>query len=290
MHSRWSGWLVAIAEGEERTESLFHTLVEGVAVAKSGSVDELALLGAPTGLHVAAIMDGNGRWAVRQGLERVDGHAAGEAAINAAVDAACEFGLGYLTLFAFSTENWSRPQPEVDFLMDFNRRLIVKHGADYHRRNIRVRYLGRKEPPIPDAVLEEMERIEALTALNTGLTLTFAFNHGGRAEIVDATRALLASGMDPSEIDEQSLSNALEFPDMPDPDLIIRTSGEYRVSNFMIWRAAYAEFVFMDVFWPDFRREHLEEALKIFNDRERRFGALPALEAQPASLDLGSAA
>jgi undecaprenyl diphosphate synthase len=268
-------------------DRLLEGLANGAAVAKSGSAEEVSLVEAPAGLHVACIMDGNGRWAVRQRLERVDGHAAGEAAINAAVDAACELGLGYLTLFAFSTENWGRPQPEVDFLMDFNRRLIVKHGPNYHERNIRVRYLGRKEQPIPDAVLEEMEWIETLTAQNTGLTLTFAFNHGGRAEIVDAARALLGSGVEPSEIDEQSLSNALEFPDMPDPDLIIRTSGEYRVSNFMIWRAAYAEFVFMDVYWPDFRREHLEEALKIFNQRERRFGALvdPA-----AALALGSAA
>lgn len=271
-------------------EGVLDSLASGVAATSLGTVEEVAAADSTRGLHVACIMDGNGRWAVRQGLERVDGHAAGEAAINAAVDAACEFGLGYLTLFAFSTENWDRPQPEVDFLMDFNKRLIVKHGADYHRRNIRVRYLGRKEPPIPDPVLAEMERIETLTALNTGLTLTFAFNHGGRAEIVEAARALLASGCAPHELDEETFSKALELPDMPDPDLIIRTSGEYRISNFLIWRAAYAEFVFLDVFWPDFRREHLDEALAIFKKRERRFGALPTVEGQPAALAIGSAA
>lgn len=269
-------------------EGLLDSLVPGAAASSLAGVEDLATAETTKRLHVACVMDGNGRWAVQQGLERVDGHAAGETAVNAAIDAACELGLGYLTLFAFSTENWGRPQPEVDFLMDFNRRLIVKHGADYHRRNIRVRYLGRKQPPIPDPVIEEMERIETLTALNTGLTLTFAFNHGGRAEIVDAARALLANGVDPNELDEQSFSKALEYSDMPDPDLIIRTSGEYRVSNFMIWRAAYAEFVFMDVYWPDFRRKHLEEALEIFNKRERRFGALPT-PATP-TVALGSAA
>jgi undecaprenyl diphosphate synthase len=257
-------------------EGVLDSLAPGATADGLAPVGDVATTETTKRLHVACIMDGNGRWAVRQGLDRVDGHAAGETAINAAVDAACELDLGYLTLFAFSTENWDRPQPEVNFLMDFNKRLIVKHGADYHARNIRVRYLGRKQPPIPDSVLEEMERIETLTALNTGLTLTFAFNHGGRAEIVDAARALLANGCDPSELDEKSFSKALEFSDMPDPDLIIRTSGEYRISNFMIWRAAYSEFVFIDVYWPDFRREHLEEALEIFNKRERRFGALPA--------------
>jgi undecaprenyl diphosphate synthase len=229
-------------------------------------------------LHVACIMDGNGRWAVRQGLERVDGHAAGEAAISATVDAACELGLGCLTLFAFSTENWDRPQPEVDFLMRFNRDLILKHGPGYHARNIRVRYLGRKQAPIPFDVLEAMANIEKLTANNTGLTLTFAFNHGGRAEIVDAARALILRGCDPNLLTESSFADALEYSDMPDPDLVIRTSGEYRVSNFMIWRAAYAEFVFMEVYWPDFRRDHLQEALEIFSMRERRFGGLPTAQ------------
>ena len=271
-------------------ERVLDSLTPGAAATSLGPVEDVATAEATKRLHVACIMDGNGRWAVQQGLERVDGHAAGEAAIDAAVDAACELDLGYLTLFAFSTENWGRPQPEVDFLMDFNKRLIEKHGPDYHARNIRVRYLGRKQPPIPDPVLAEMERIETLTALNTGLTLTFAFNHGGRAEIVDAARTLLANGFDPSELDEESFSKALEFSDMPDPDLIIRTSGEYRISNFMTWRAAYAEFVFMDVYWPDFRREHLVEALEIFNTRERRFGALPAVEVPPVALALGSAA
>jgi undecaprenyl diphosphate synthase len=236
------------------------------------------------GLHVACVMDGNGRWATRRGLERVDGHAAGEAAINATVDAACELGLGHLSLFAFSTENWNRSEAEVAFLMQFNGDLIRKHGPSYHARNIRVRYLGRKQPPIPAWVLEEMARIEKLTANNTGLTLTFAFNHGGRAEIVDAVRALLASGSDPEMLTEKSFAQALAYPDMPDPDLIIRTSGEYRISNFMLWRAAYAEYVFTDVLWPDFRREHLEAALETFHRRERRYGGMPSAAAQPVTL------
>ena len=224
-------------------------------------------------LHVACIMDGNGRWATRRGLDRIQGHAAGEASILAAVDAALEEALGWLTLFAFSTENWNRPEAEVSFLMAFNAYVIGRHGADFHARNIRIRYLGQRHR-VPAEVLKAMDNIELLTSANTGLNLTFAFNHGGRSEIVDAVRMIVTSGVDPSVIDEDLVSSSLQFPDIPDPDLIIRTSGEFRLSNFMLWRAAYTELVFLDVLWPDFRGQHLREALDELSTRDRRYGAI----------------
>jgi undecaprenyl diphosphate synthase len=219
-------------------------------------------------------MDGNGRWATRRGLPRIAGHDAGELAITATVDAALAEGIGWLTLFAFSSENWGRPQAEVDFLMDFNRRLIEKHGDDYDRRGIRMRYLGRQAEPIPAAVRGAMHEIETRTAKNSKLTLSFAFNHGGRAELVDAVRTLLEAPTSPHFITEHTIAGALQFADMPDPDLIIRTSGEYRLSNFMLWRAAYSELVFTDVLWPDFRGSDFREALEVYAQRGRRFGGV----------------
>lgn len=226
--------------------------------------------------HVACIMDGNGRWAIQKGLSRIEGHAAGEKAITATVDAAIEEGIDWLTLFAFSTENWRRPKAEVDFLMEFNHRLIAKYGDEYHGRGLRLRYLGRDDEQVPPRLREEMREIQERTRTNSALTLTFAFNYGGRAELVDVIRLLLERGGAPDEVDESTVAAHLQFPDAPDPDLIVRTSGEYRLSNFMLWGAAYAELVFLDVLWPDFRASHFRKALEIFRERRRRFGAVGA--------------
>jgi undecaprenyl diphosphate synthase len=218
-------------------------------------------------------MDGNGRWAKRRGLERVEGHAAGEVAITAIIGAAEEEEVAELTLYAFSTENWNRPLAEVEFLMRFNGDLIDRHGEDYHRRNIRVRYLGQHDR-VPALVREKIAWIEGLTAANSGLKLNFCFDHGGRAELASAVRSIVVSGDAPDTIDENSIAQHLQYPDIPDLDLVIRTSGEYRISNFMLWRAAYAELVFTDVYWPDFRGEHLREALRTFATRTRRYGRI----------------
>jgi undecaprenyl diphosphate synthase len=256
----------------------------GSAFERVGEPEVLSAIPLGEGLHVGAIMDGNGRWATRRGLPRIAGHAAGEEAVDAIVEEALRQGVTWLTVFAFSTENWNRPQSEVDFLMDFNRRLITSHGSDYHARNIRVRYLGASSR-VPEVVTEAIRSVEELTENNTGLNLTFAFNHGGRDEIVTAARELVTRGVDPGSIDEKVFAEHLPVNEMPDPDLIIRTSGEFRISNFLLWRAAYAEFVFLDVLWPDFRGEHLRDALRIFHARTRRFGAVSEDRLDPAGAE-----
>ncbi|MEV6842839.1 polyprenyl diphosphate synthase [Actinoplanes sp. NPDC051411] len=228
----------------------------------------------PVPTHVACIMDGNGRWATRRGLERIDGHAAGEAAILAFVDAALDMGIPWITLFAFSTENWSRPAAEVAFLMAFNSAVIRRHGAYFHQRGIRVRYLGARREPVPASLSTEMTEIEELTAENRRMTLTLAFNHGGRSEIADAVQTIVRQGVPADQIDSRTVAAYLERPDMPDPDLVIRTAGEQRLSNFLLWRLAYSELMFTDVLWPDFRAEHLREAVRAFQRRTRRFGGL----------------
>ncbi|MEU6709612.1 polyprenyl diphosphate synthase [Streptomyces wuyuanensis] len=234
-------------------------------------------------VHVACIMDGNGRWAYRRGLRRVDGHAAGEASIRAIAEAARRAGVKWLTLFAFSAENWSRPADEVEFLMSFLRRVIRHHGRDLHRRGVRVRVLGRTDPRIPTEVHRAVDAIETLTAANTGMTLTFAFDHGGRQEILAGVRALLRAGVSAEDVTEEVFTGQLQFPDLPDVDLLIRTSGEFRISNFLLWHIPYAELVFLEVLWPDFREPHLLEAIRIYQGRSRRFGrvepAVPAVEA-----------
>jgi len=225
--------------------------------------------------HVACIMDGNGRWANLRGLPRVEGHAAGEEALHHTVEAALELGVQWLTVFAFSTENWMRPLDEVAFIMALNQRLIRRHGPRYHERGVRIRYLGRPDPRVPEQLLREMREIEACTVDNEGMTFTIAFNHGGRAEIAEAVRSMLSADVPPHDVSEECIARHLQYPDMPDPDLVVRTAGEQRISNFMLWRAAYAELVFMDVLWPDFRGEHLQEAIDIYRARQRRFGRVP---------------
>jgi len=224
--------------------------------------------------HVACVMDGNGRWASQRGLARTEGHAAGEEALLDTVNGALDIGIGWLTMFAFSTENWRRPRDEVRYLMGFNESLLVRRRDELHDKGVRIRFAGRRDWRVPRRVLRRMDESVALTAGNRRMTLTMAFNYGGRAEIVDAVRALVAEGTPAPKIDEKAIRNHLYFPDLPDPDLMVRTSGEYRISNFLLWQLAYSELVFTDVLWPDFRREHLFAAVAEFQRRERRYGGV----------------
>ncbi|MGH8973462.1 MAG: polyprenyl diphosphate synthase [Acidimicrobiia bacterium] len=228
--------------------------------------------------HIAVVMDGNGRWARRQGLKRTEGHAAGEEALFDAMEGAIEIGVKYFTVYAFSTENWRRPLDEVRFLMNFNENLLLRRRDELHERGVRIRFAGRRGGRVPARVQRRMDEAEELTRRNKKMTLVIAFNYGGRAELVDAARALavdVADGrLDPARIDEKALARHLYLPDVPDPDLLVRTSGEYRLSNYLLWQLAYAELYFTDTLWPDFRREHLFEAIAAYQKRERRFGAL----------------
>lgn len=227
--------------------------------------------------HVAIVMDGNGRWARERGLPRTAGHEQGERALYDVVDGALEIGLGALTVFAFSTENWRRPPSEVRFLMGFNRRIIHRRRDELHRRGVRIRFLGRRGRPLPRSVLREMEEAEHMTVRNTRMTLAIALNYGGRIEIVDAVRGILEdhdSGRLRGRITERSIAARLYDPELPDPDLMIRTSGEQRLSNFLLWQSAYTELWFTPVLWPDFTRGHLYEAIRDFQARDRRFGGV----------------
>jgi len=228
--------------------------------------------------HVAIVMDGNGRWAKQRGLKRTDGHAAGEEALFDTVNGALDVGLDWMTVFAFSTENWRRPVDEVRFLMGFNESLLLRRRDELNELGVRVRFIGRRAGRVPGRLRRRIADAEELTRGNRRLTLTFAFNYGGRAELVDAARAIaheVAAGrLDPDKISDRTLARHLYAPDMPDPDLLVRTSGEFRISNYLLWELAYAELVFTDVLWPDFRRDHLFEAIREFQRRERRFGAI----------------
>lgn len=226
--------------------------------------------------HVGIIMDGNGRWARQRGEPRRAGHTAGETALFDVVEGALDIGLDHLTVWAFSTDNWKRPPDEVRFLMDFNRDLLRRRLDELDEREVRVRFTGRRARPVPRRVLSEMDDAEARTAHHRRLTLQIAFNYGGRAELADVARRIaedVAAGrLDPRKVDEAAIAERLYQPDAPDVDLLIRTSGEQRLSNFLLWEAAYAELWFTPVLWPDFRREHLFDAICSFQHRERRFG------------------
>jgi undecaprenyl diphosphate synthase len=230
-------------------------------------------------LHVALIMDGNGRWAAARGLPRAEGHRRGVDALRRVVRAAHELGIGYLTIFSFSSENWSRPAAEIGDLFGLLRRFIRNDLASLHRDGVRVRVIGEREGLEPDicALLSEAEE---LTRNNSRLTLVVAFNYGSRQEIVRAAQRLareVAEGnRDPDTIDTETLGNYLDAPDIPHPDLIIRTSGEQRLSNFLLWQAAYSELFFVPMHWPDFDKAALEGAIAEFARRERRFGGLVA--------------
>jgi undecaprenyl diphosphate synthase len=207
--------------------------------------------------HVAIVMDGNGRWARRRGLKRTEGHAAGEEALFDTVEGALELGLGWLTVYAFSTENWKRPTDEVKFLMNFNESLLVRRRDEMNDRDVRMRFIGRRDWRVPKRLVRHMDRSIELTRDNKTMTFTIAFNYGGRAEIVDAVRELVAEGVPADKITEKAIRRHMYDPEMPDPDVVVRTSGEFRISNYLLWEIAYSELVFTDVLWPDFRREDL---------------------------------
>lgn len=220
--------------------------------------------------HVAIVMDGNGRWAAQRGLPRTSGHEAGERALYDVVEGALDAGVRYLSVYAFSTENWERPDNEVKFLMNFNRMLIRKRRDELNERGVQIQFIGRRDRKLPRSVQKEMEAAEKLTEKNRRLTFVIALNYGGRAELVDAVRKLVEE--QPGRVDARAIAKRLYLPDVPDPDLLIRTSGEMRTSNFLVWQAAYAELWFTPVLWPDFNREHLFEAIRDYQKRERRFG------------------
>ncbi len=222
--------------------------------------------------HVGCVMDGNGRWATRRGLPRTEGHAAGEEAIFDTVEGGLELGLKWLTLYAFSTENWRRPASEVQYLMRFNESVLTRRRDELHDRGVRVRFAGRRDWRVPKRLIRRMDETIELTAGNSAMNLVIAFNYGGRAEIVDAVRDLVAKGTPPEKIDERAIRRHLYLPEVPDPDLIVRTSGEFRISNFLLWEVAYSELVFTEVLWPDFRRGDLFAAVREFQERSRRFG------------------
>lgn len=223
-------------------------------------------------VHVACVMDGNGRWAAQRGLTHKDGHMAGERALSDVVEGSIEIGVKWLTAYAFSTENWTRPTDEVEFLMQFNEDVITRRSDELHEQGVRLIFAGRRGFPIPESVSVAMDEAMKLTAGNDRLTLTVAFNYGGRAEIVDAVRALVNSGVTADQIDEAAIKANLYVPDMPDVDLMIRSSNEFRISNFLLWEVAYGELYFTETLWPDFDRTHLFEAIREFQGRQRRFG------------------
>ena len=232
--------------------------------------------------HVAIIMDGNGRWAHARGLPRSAGHRKGVEALRRAVRAAGEMGIEYLTIFSFSSENWSRPPAEVSFLLDLMRHFVRQDVAELHRENVRIKIIGERSALAAD-IVALIEETEQRTRSNTGLTLIVAFNYGSRQEIAVAARDLAIAVRDgrvaPESITPELLGSYLATEGIPDPDLLIRTSGEQRLSNYLLWQCAYTEFVFVDEFWPDFNRETLQRAIAEYLTRERRFGGITAQSA-----------
>jgi len=226
--------------------------------------------------HVAIVMDGNGRWAKARGLPRTAGHEAGESSLFDCVEGAIELGVKAISAYAFSTENWRRSPDEVRFLMGFNRDVIRRRRDEMHELGVRVRWAGRR-PRLWRSVIRELEIAEELTRDNDVLTLTMCVNYGGRAEIADAAAAIareVAAGrLNPDKVDESTVARFLDEPDMPDVDLFVRSSGEHRTSNFLLWQSAYAEMVFLDTLWPDFDRRHLWAACEEYASRQRRFGS-----------------
>lgn len=227
--------------------------------------------------HVAIIMDGNGRWAQARGLPRIMGHRAGVEALRDIIKACVEFGIPYLTVYAFSTENWARPKEEVNGLMNILEEMIDKEVPELHRQGVQIRHIGKLEGLRPDLQRKIQEAI-ALTRHNRRLVLCVAFNYGGRDEILQAVRKILAAGLRPEEVTEETFTQYLYTAGIPDPDLVIRTSGEIRISNFLLWQAAYAEWYFTPVYWPDFDREEFRKALEAYAQRQRRFGRVEPVD------------
>jgi undecaprenyl diphosphate synthase len=234
-------------------------------VAVSRAEREAAQTDGARARYVAIITDGNGRWAQQRGMPALAGHEAGADTVKARLRDAVDLGIAELTVYSFSTENWSRPKAEVDGLMAMMARRIAAETPELHDEGVRMRFIGRRSDPVPPSLIERMEWAEELTAENERITLFVAFNYGGRAEIVDAARTF-------TEGSEDDFRALLYAPDMHDPDLIIRTSGEQRISNYLLWQGAYAELIFRDELWPDFTREALEQSLEDFTVRSRRFG------------------
>lgn len=225
--------------------------------------------------HVAIVMDGNGRWAKERGLPRTAGHEAGEQSLMDCVYGALELGITHISAYAFSTENWKRSPDEVKFLMNFNRDVIRRRVGEMNDLGVKIRWAGRR-PKLWKSVIEELEKAEQLTKRNQKLTLTMCVNYGGRAEIADAVSKIASDvksrKLDPTKISEKTIARYLDEPELPDVDLFVRSSGEQRISNFLLWQSAYAEFVFLDTLWPDFDRRHLWNACEIFASRDRRYG------------------
>lgn len=228
-------------------------------------------------VHVCVIMDGNGRWAASRGLPRAEGHRRGAESARAVIKEAARLGVEYLTLFGFSSENWKRPSGEVTDLMGLLRLYLRKELAELHKQGVRFRVIGERSR-LPEDVQKLVDAAEQRTRDNTGLTLVIALSYGGRAEIVGAARALAekvkAGEIDPAAIDEEQFAGHLETVGIPDPDLLIRTSGEQRISNFLLWQCAYTEFVFTEALWPDFGAQDFQDAIDQYRSRERRYGAL----------------
>jgi undecaprenyl diphosphate synthase len=227
--------------------------------------------------HIAIIMDGNGRWAKSRGLPRAAGHRAGAEAVREAVDTCQELGVEFLTLYAFSSENWNRPKKEIESLMNLLERFLKTKTADFEKKNVRLRAIGRTNL-LPGSCLAELNKVITETSQNTGLTLILALSYGSREEITDATRRIVAkvqSGeLSAGDIDNKTMSEHLDTCEYPDPDLLIRTSGEFRLSNFLLWQLSYAEFFITTKNWPDFRKSDFREALENYSRRHRRFGRL----------------
>jgi undecaprenyl diphosphate synthase len=224
-----------------------------------------------TARAVAIIMDGNGRWAARHGVGVAEGHRAGSRALRPVVETAIDLGVESLAVYAFSTENWTRSEEEIEALMETFAETIERELPDLVAQGVRVRFIGRRDRA-PGDLQERMARLERDTAENDRISLWIAFDYGGRAELVEAARRLVASGVAPEDLDENLFAAQLYAPDMPDPDLLIRTSGELRISNFLLWQLAYSELVFVDTLWPDFGPDQLREALGAYERRRRRFG------------------
>jgi undecaprenyl diphosphate synthase len=223
--------------------------------------------------HIGIIMDGNGRWAEMRNLPRIAGHKEGIEAVRRTVKAADKYKIKYLTLYSFSTENWKRPKEEIEFLFYLMEENLKKEGEELNKNNVKVRFSGRKWE-LPENLIKIMDYVENLTNENTGLNLIFAINYGGRIEIVDAVKKIIKNCYKEEEIDENLIKKFLYLPDVPDPDLIIRTSGEKRISNFLLWESAYSEFYFTEVLWPDFDENEFLKALIDYQNRKRKFGGI----------------
>ena len=225
--------------------------------------------------HIAVIMDGNGRWAQTRGLPRKAGHRAGAESVREGVDACLEMGVGYLTLYAFSSENWSRPEKEIAALMKLLEQFLKTKGKDFMKKNVRLKTIGQINR-LPDSCRQQLDRVIAETANNTAMTVILALSYGSREELVDATRRIatkVAAGeLSPDTIDKETVARHLDTADYPDPDLLIRTSGELRLSNFLLWQLSYAEFYITEKNWPDFGKDDFREAVKEYSGRHRRFG------------------